>query len=450
MRTAGEGRRRRVATALTVLAALAGVMVLAPRLVGQGGSAENVRPAAVRGGAVAGADLGRTIQAAHERLRVLPEHAPTWAQLGGAYVEQARVTADPTYYGRAESALRRSLQLRPQGNGAALLGMGALANARHDFAAARDWAVRARVELPDTAAVHGVLADALTQLGDADGATAAVQRMLDLRPSVASFTRASYDLQLRGRNADAQAAMQRALQGASTADEIAFCRYHLGELAFDAGALDEAAQHYEQGLLAAPDSGAPGNGALRQGVAKIAGARGDLTAAVDGYRSLVAALPLPQYLQEYAVWLTAAGQPARAAEQYRVLAQVRRLAEAAGATDDLTAATIAADQGDAALALRLATAEWQRRQHVLVADAMAWALYLSGQHAQALPYADRAAALGTVDATFAYHRGMILRGLGRHAEAAQQLDAALRINPYFSPVHAPLARQALAQLRGSR
>ncbi|MBB5801662.1 transposase-like protein [Saccharothrix ecbatanensis] len=41
---------------------------------------------------------------------------------------------------------------QPSGNGFALVGLGALANARHDFGAARDHASQAQALLPDTAA----------------------------------------------------------------------------------------------------------------------------------------------------------------------------------------------------------------------------------------------------------------------------------------------------------
>lgn len=60
-----------------------------------------------------------------------------------AYVEQARVTADPSYYSNAEGALEKSLQLRPEGNDDALTASGALANARHEFEDAANFARRA-------------------------------------------------------------------------------------------------------------------------------------------------------------------------------------------------------------------------------------------------------------------------------------------------------------------
>ena len=70
------------------------------------------------------APLEQGIRTAQERLKQLPGDYGTWAQLGSAYVEEARVTADPTYYQKAEGALQQSLALRPEGNDAALTGQG--------------------------------------------------------------------------------------------------------------------------------------------------------------------------------------------------------------------------------------------------------------------------------------------------------------------------------------
>ena len=388
--------------------------------------------------------VSRMIDAAQRELRDDPDDALTWAQLGSAYVEQARVTADPSFYEKAQGALDRSMQLQPQGNGEAMIGLGALANARHNFTQARDWALRARELRPATGEVYGVLADALTQLGDAEGASAAVQRMLDTEPGVAAFTRASYDLELHGRVDDARLALQRALRDSHSPATIAFCRYHLGELAFNSGDLDEAAAQYQQGL-----DGAPHDTALRQGRAKVAAARGDLPQALADYQTVTNRVPLPQYLQEYGELLLVAGQQEQAAAQFTLFIQQQRLYEAAGSADDLAVAQFAADHGDPAEALRRAQSEWERRQSVFVADAMAWALHADGRDAEALAYADRAAALGWRNATFAYHRGMILASLGMRTEAQHQLAEALELNPYFSPLHAPRARATLDELRST-
>ncbi len=159
--------------------------------------------------------LADSIARAQDRLRTLPKDWRTWAALASAYVEEARVTANPTYYQKAQGAAQQSLTLHPDGNVDALVALGALANARHDFAGARDQARAALAVDGYSADAYGVLADAQTQLGDSAAATDAVQRMLDLRPGLAAYARASYDLELHGRTDDATALMRRALDAAT-------------------------------------------------------------------------------------------------------------------------------------------------------------------------------------------------------------------------------------------
>jgi tetratricopeptide (TPR) repeat protein len=344
-------------------------------------------------------------QALQAKLRRIPSDFTGWADLGGSYVELARVTADPTYYSKAQGVLERSLSLKPDGNGLAMIGMGALANARHDFGKAKEWALKAQAVQPDTAEVYGVLADALTQLGDDQGASDAVQRMLDLRPNVAAFTRASYHFELHGDEAAARNALDLALGSATSADEVAYCRYYLGELDFNAGKLDDAAAQYDQGSTASPN-----DPALQQGKAKLAAARGRTEEALGIYRQVVARAPQPQYLLEYAELLIKAGQQAEAGRQFAIITQQQRLLESQGATDDLSAALIAADHGDKAEALRRAEAEWARRQSVFAADAMAWALHVNGRDAEALTYADKAVANGWRNPAVTGHRTAILAG----------------------------------------
>ena len=433
--------RRRVLATSAIVGGLALLVSTVTGLFGQG----REEAAATRPEAVAESVLNRTIATAQDKLRHSEHDPATWAQLGSAYVEQARITADPGFYTKAQGALEKSLAQQPEGNGQALIGLGALANARHDFVTARDWGERAKAVLPDTVAVYGVLADAHTQLGDGAAATAAVQKMLDLKPGLSAFTRASYDLEQHGQLDQAREALERAMADATAPADVVFCQYYLGELAFNSGHLDQAAEHYEKGLVADPQ-----DVTLRQGRAKIAAARGQLEPALTEYRDIVARVPLPQYIQEYANLLRSAGRQDEAAKQFELLGAQEKLLGAAGATDDLAASVVAADRGDAAEALRRAEAEWGRRHHPLVADAYAWALHLNGRDAEAIGFADQALAQGWQHAGFTFHRGMILSSLGKTDEAIAALEAALLINPHFSPVDAPAAQQALQTLRSGR
>jgi tetratricopeptide (TPR) repeat protein len=396
------------------------------------------------GPAASGDALSAAIVAAQRRLQGNDRDWKTWANLGSAYVEKGRVTVDPSYYPKAEGALRRSVELNPDGNFAADIGLGALANARHEFADAAFDAQRALAADPYSATANGVLADAETQLGDYPAASAAVQRMLDLKPGIDSFSRASYDLEIHGDRAGAIGALQEALDSAFTPADTAFCRYYLGELAFNSGDLTEAARQYDAGIAADPAYAPP-----LEGKAKVEAARGDTAAAIRDYTAVVSRVPQPQYVLELGDLEASLGHKDAAQEQYHLLAAEQRLFDANGVVDDLTAAQFAADHDDPVGALRHAEAEWGRRQSVLVADALAWALHVNGRDAEGLGHARQATALGEKNAVFLFHRGMIERSLGQRDEARRDLSDALHINPYFSVLQAPVARAALAGLGGA-
>lgn len=394
------------------------------------------------GSALPGLEFG--IEQAQQRLEKVPGDWTTWATLGVAYVEQARISADPSYYPLAEGALERSLEERPDDNDLALTGLGALANARHDFEQAEDAARQALDINPANATSWGVLADALVQLGDYDGATEAAQRMVDLRPGLSSLTRASYDLELHGEVERSREALERALGMTSGGAGAAWVHTYLGLLAFTNGDLDTAREDFLAGLALVPD-----DPALLAGLARVDTATGDVEAARAGWEAVVAARPLPEYLAEYGTWLMARDEEEAAREQFDVLDVVQQLFEENGVADDLTAAHLEADFGDPDLAVAAAERERSRRQNVDSADALAWALHAAGRDDEALPLAVEATALEGRNAAFLYHRGIIEQALGMDDDARTHLGEALDTNPWFSPLHGPRARAALDALAGS-
>jgi tetratricopeptide (TPR) repeat protein len=384
-------------------------------------------------------ELAAEIDRYQARLKEVPGDYVTWASLGVAYLSQGRVSADPSYYPKAEGALKRSLALRSTDNTTAMAGLGALANSRHDFAGARGWAMRAIKIDPYDVYAYTVLTDAQTQLGNAVAATNAAQRALDLRPGLAAETRASYDLELHGRMAEAEQLMRDALDDATDPADIAFCRYQLGELAWQAGRLADAASEYTAGLSADP-SYLP----LLEGQAKLAAARGETDAAIAGYANLTQRYPTPGYLMEYAELLRATGHAAQANAQLDLAGVALQLFTANGGGDYLAAAQLAIYRGDAAGAVQLARREWQRRHFVDVADTLGWALHLAGEDREALTYAHAAVSLGGRPARYSYHLGAIEAALGDRVAARRDLRLALAANPEFSPLDGPAAAQALS------
>ena len=389
--------------------------------------------------------LGRAIGAAQEHLRTQPQDWRAWADLGFAYVQEARVSVDPAYYPKADGAIQRSLSLHPQANVAAMIAAGSLAAARHDFSTALDWAQRAVAVDPHNAAAFGVLDDALTQLGRYPQATAAVQRMLDLQPGLASFSRASYDFEEHGDVVNARAALLRAVGDASSPADSAFAHYYLGELAFNSGDLTGAAAEYTAARTADPSAVAP-----LEGMARVEAARGQTDAAVRDYTEAISRVPQPTYVLELGELEQSLGRTQEAQRQYRLLGTEERLFAANGVNVDLELTLFDADHGSAADALRHGQAIWARQHSVLAADALAWSLHAAGRDAEALDAANSATALGWHNALLYAHRGLIERSLGQATAARADLQRALQINPHFSVLLAPLTVEALAALGGAR
>ncbi|MEU3262433.1 tetratricopeptide repeat protein [Streptomyces bacillaris] len=381
-----------------------------------------------------------SIEALQARVTRLPKDAGGWAALGMAYVQQARTSADPATYDRAEKALRTSLSVQREGNTDAEIAMGALAAARHDFPTALEWARKATASGPYSSSAYGVLADAYTQLGRYDEADAAVQKMADLRPDAASLARASYAFELKGDTERARALMGRSLAAAATGDERAFAHNVLATLDLQ-NANPRAALTRAQTALRA----APGDSALLETRARAHLAMGDTAKALADYRAAIAIAPLPHYLLGLGELEQSLGNRARAEESYELLRAQDRIREAAGDPADTDAILFEADHGNPKRALTMAEQTLRTRPFVAVHDAYAWALHQAGRDTEALAQADKALAHGTRSALFRYHRAAIHHALGNTEAARRDLTEALR-EPAFHPLHADAARTLLQRI----
>ena len=386
------------------------------------------------------ADLTTSISALQTRLGKLPTDYGSWTTLGFYYISQARATADPSYYPKAEAAFARTIAAKPS-DADALAGQAALANARHEFADGRDLAQQAVAADAYDSTAKGVLVDALIELGDYDTAWDTLQQMIDLKPEVPAYTRASYAYELRGDFAGAQFAMNRALGLAASPTDKSFSLFHLGELSYNTGDYATALAYYRQGVALDPT-----NMQILDGQAKVEAAMGDTEAALSDYARVVELLPQPIYLVEYGELLDSLGRTDEAKDQYAVADAASLIFVANGVEPDIDVALYDADHGRPGDALDVAQEQYATRRSVQVEDALAWALHVNGRDAEALPHAVAAQAIGTKNALWDYHRGMIELALGKTDDARASLELAVATNPHFSSLHAPLAEQALASL----
>ncbi len=395
---------------------------------------------------VAAADATPTEQeiATHyETVRQYPDTVDSYALLGFAYLQNVREKGDPADYARAEAALDEALRRDAQ-NLNALIGKGSLAAAQHEFHEALELGNRAVAVSPRTARAHGVVVDALTELGRYDEALVATQTMVDLRPDLASYSRVSYQRELHGQLDGAIVAMEQAYSasvGAGT-ENREYLRVLMGDLRLLAGDLETAEQIY-QGSLGA----SPGLVWALNGLAGVRAFQGEFDEAVELQQQAVDTIPLPEFVIALGEIQEAAGLTEESQRSYELVGAIQQLFEANGVNVDLDLALFQANHGDdPGAAVDLARRAYEREPNIKAADALGWALYADGQYDEARRYADEALRLGTPYGSFLYHAGMIAQAQGDTAAARDFLTRALEQDPYFSPLYAPRAAAALEEL----
>ncbi len=426
--------RTRVALAILAIGMITVVALLFLRPAASAPAAEILRAAATARPAGTAEALLWDAEAARAQD---PDRPDAQVLVGFAALQQARETGDPAYYSRAQAAFDAALA-RDAAHPDALIGAGALALARHDFAVALALGERAVAAAPFTARAYGLVADAQIELGEYDAATGSLQKMVDLRPDLSAYSRIAYIRELYGDVPGAISAMQQAVAaGGPVLENTEWTRVQLGNLYAGSGDLVAAERIYNEALFYI-DGYVP----ALVGLARIRAAQGNTTEAFTLYQAALQRLPLAEYAIAYGELLEASGQEDAAQQQYDLVRAIQQLQRSSGVDVDLELALFEADHGDPQAALAMARNAYERRPGIRGAEALAWAAFRTGDLEQAQLRITEALRLGTRDAVLLYRAGAIAAARGDADTARRQYTEALAINPEFSPLFAPLARQA--------
>lgn len=359
-------------------------------------------------------------------------------------MQHSRETADPAWYRRAAAALDAAAAA-PEADAYVIMRARAWVRlGEHDFHGARVLAEQARDTQPRDWWNHATVADACVELGDYACAEHAVDALLALRPGIQAYTRAAWLRTLYGDRPGAIELLELAVHTAKGADAEtqAWTLVHLAAEELAEGQVTRAASHYEAAVAALPTYHLALAGLGR---ARIAQGRLD-----DADALLVRAtarVPAPDLVAALGDVRAARGDAAGAAEQYGFVEYLAKVATANGGTYGRQLALFYADHDQRpAEAVRLAREETAIRDDVFTADALAWALLKADRPRAAARAMHRARRLGTDDANFAYHAGMIAARLGRDRIAARLLRNALAGVLAFDLHQAPVARAELARL----
>jgi tetratricopeptide (TPR) repeat protein len=268
----------------------------------------------------------------------------------------------------------------------------------------------------------GTVSDALLELGDFEAATNHVQHMIDVRPFLPSYVRASYIRWLSGDVEGAKELLLLALEGGAGRDvePYAWTTVQLAKLFFQQGDYAGAEQRIDRALEMLPEF--PAGLALK---ARVLAAQGKIGEAVPFAKKSLEGSPLAE-----TAWLLADLERALGQEGQGNQA-VAKLLELGRQGDKRTlAAFYATENRNLPEALELIRSELKSRGDVYTHDVYAWSLYRANKLEEAKAESDKATSLGTKDALLMFHAGAIRLALGDKS-GLDLVKAALALHPKF-------------------
>ncbi len=392
-----------------------------------------------------------TIRFLENRVKDDPEDFSATGKLAGLYLQKLRETGNAQYLELATRAARASLESVPEARNPGGLAALALAEfASHEFASAKEHAVRLIELEPRKSYPQGILGDALVELGEYDQAEIAYKKIVNLDGGIShgSETRFARLAQLRGDNAGAQKHFATALTlalalPAPPRETVAWLRWQLGETAFSVGDYETAEKHYRDSLVTFPD--------YYRSIAslgRVRAARNDLPGAIENYEKVTRILPDPSYIAALGDLYKLAGREEDAKKQYELVEQIGHLSVTSGELYNRQLALFYADHDlKNEEAYNLAAKEYEQRKDVYGADALAWTALKARKLSEAQTAMKAALRLNTRDARLFYHAGMIEKSAGNNAEAKRLLETALQISPVFDVRQAENLKSALAEIK---
>jgi tetratricopeptide (TPR) repeat protein len=341
--------------------------------------------------------------------------------------------------------------LPPEQNVGGLTASAQVEYASHDFAAARDHALKLTQLEPQKGYTYQILGDCLLELGDYEQAATAYRTMENLS-GIQGLTRSAIEQRLArvaALHGDVSGARQH-LKNALTlaldlpeppAETVAWCRWQLGEAAFAVGDYAGAEQQYRKALEDYPEYFR----ALAS-LGKARAAQGDIKGGIEQLEHAVRIIPDPNFVATLGDLYKVDGRDKEAAAQYELVEHIGHISELNGSLYNRQLALFYADHDiKSNQAYENASREFAVRKDIYGADALAWAALKNNKVTEAQSLISSALRLGTKDARLFYHAGMIAKAAGDSKQSREYLQQALSLNPQFDPLQAAIARKALAQ-----
>lgn len=399
-------------------------------------------------------DTARRIQTAQAKVVREPKNALAYTALGAEFFQRARETGDVSDYELAEQALTKSLDLESTdfSAGAALQTLAEVCMGEHRFPDALKYAQRALSLGSGDVSPFAIVGDAYADMGEYNKAADAYARLtppnmtLAPRAAYARDSRLSYLRFIAGDTPGAIQLMQTSIAEGTEAqlpsENLAWLHYELGEYETQAGDIAAADATYLDALNIHP-----GDYRALAALGKLRGNQGRYAEARILYEHAIAVVPMPIFIAELGDLERKAGDQAEAKKQYQLVEYIGLLGHINQVLHNRDLALFYADH-DLKLpeALALARKEFELRHDIYTSDALAWALYKSGDYAAAAKSSEAALRFHTRDALLLFHAGLIAEKLDHREQARTDFSEALALNLHFHALYAAEAAHHLSAL----
>jgi tetratricopeptide (TPR) repeat protein len=353
--------------------------------------------------------------------------------LANYFILEARATGNYPYYDLAAMKLVNNVLKTDATNFEALTLKSIIYLSQHHFADGLSTAQQAESIIPYNAFVQGILVDGHVEMGNYDTALDCAKKMMDIRPDLRSYARASYLREIFGDYAGAIDAMKLAVEAGAPGDEnTEWSRVQLGHLYENTGDLKAAEMNYRQAL-----ANRPGYMYALAGMARVATAAKDYNKAIEYYQQAAKDATGNSFMQDLANVYYLSGQKEKGAvltksliEELNKNATAANSNESIGHYADKELAYAYLSAGNTTKALEHALMEYNRRpKNIEANETVAWMYFENNEPRRALPYLHEALKTDSKNPTLLCRAGLIFAKNGDAVKAKKYLQDGLQNNP---------------------
>jgi tetratricopeptide (TPR) repeat protein len=364
----------------------------------------------------------------NKKLEKDPNDTKVRLQIAMIYLSEARITGEhPYYYPAVLRILDGILYLDPN-NFEATTFKASVKMSQHQFAEAKVLAEKAQKINPANAYVYGVLVDANVELGNYEEAVKMSDKMQQLKPSLESYSRASYLREIYGDFKGSIEAMKLAVQaGLPGSEPFCWSKNTLGQLYQTTGMMKEAAQQYEDILVVRPSYAF-----AERGQAQVLKEAKQYDKALAILEKAAKIMPEFSFHEEMADIYALRGDKEKAAKKYEEVVEMLDQDAKSGHAVDLELCKLYSKTGQFDLALKHGLIEHKNRpKNIDVNHALAWVYFNQKDYKKAQEHVMVAMRTGSQNPELLQEAAKIELALGNNVEGNRLIAQAKKANPKF-------------------